>query len=70
MDKTEQTGLKIDPAADDDRFSHFEDDRSAPEQRINQEDIPVTQGSGAAAAKPSRWRPAKSNARRLYRRAS
>ena len=44
MEKTEQTGLKIDPAADDDRFSHFEDDRSAPEQKINHEDIPVAPG--------------------------
>jgi hypothetical protein len=60
MEKTEQTGLKIDPAADDDRFSHFEDDRSAPEQKINHEDIPVAPASGAAAAKPSRWRPARS----------
>jgi hypothetical protein len=61
MEKREQTGLSIDPAADDDRFSHFEGDRSAPEQTINHEDVPAAPGSGAAAAaKPSRWRPAKS----------
>jgi len=61
MEKTEQTGLNIDPAADDDRFSHFEGDPAASEHKINQEDVPAAPGSGgAAAAKPSRWRPARS----------
>jgi hypothetical protein len=58
--KTEQTGLKIDPEADDDRFSHFEADTPAPVKTVNPEDVPTTGDLGTCASKPSRWRPARS----------
>ena len=60
--KTEQTDLNIDPAADDDRFSHFEPDQPAADKNINAEDIPSAAGAVAEPSAKSRWRPARSGA--------
>jgi thiol-disulfide isomerase/thioredoxin len=61
--KAEPTDLNLDPAADHDRFSHFEDDEPAPKQAINPEDLPSSEhpdpGPSSAPAAKSRWRPAR-----------
>ncbi len=60
--KTEQTDLNIDAEADHDRFSHFESDQPAEENKINAEDIPPAAGTVAGPSAKSRWRPARSGA--------
>jgi hypothetical protein len=57
LGNTKETDLSIDPAADHDRFSHFQDEHQAPEGKINSEDIP---SPVAATPLKSRWRPARS----------
>lgn len=58
-----QTDLNLDPQADHDRFSHFEPDEPASEQKVNAEDIPAAASAPVAASAPkSRWKAVKSSA--------
>jgi hypothetical protein len=57
LGQAQPTDLNLDPEADHDRFSHFEPDQPAPEQKVNAEDIPAPSDSPGQPSR-SRWRAA------------
>ena len=62
QEKTRATEIHLDPEADHDRFSHFEQDQPDAESKANSEDLPAPTPHAPAGSSDgkSRWRPANS----------
>jgi thiol-disulfide isomerase/thioredoxin len=61
LPRAQQTDLNLDRDADHDRFSHFEQDPPATEQRVNAEDVPAPASDASHPPTRSRWRPVNGN---------